>query len=377
MAATDAATRAANIHTAVARSFPRSVTVLVPAHNEAVTIAATLRSLREQSRAPQRIVVIADNCTDATEEIAQAAGVDVLRTVRNTDKKAGGLNQALQQLLPQAEPGELFLVMDADTELAPAFLEEADAAFAADPGLGAAGGLFFGDPGGGLVGEFQRNEYHRYQRETVLKGGPPMVLTGTATVFAAEALDAVARARGTVLPGAPGQVYDTLALTEDNELTIALKTLGWRTTSPDGCTVSTEVMVDWRSLWRQRERWQRGALENLRNYGWTSVTRRYWLQQLGISYGVLALWAFFLLFVLTVLSTATWALSWFWLVISAVFVVERTTTVWGRGPRARGVAALLVPEIVYDTFIQAVFVKSAFDFLLRRGSDWNYVLRES
>ncbi len=88
-------------------------------------------------------------------------------------------------------------------------------------------------------------------------------------------------------------------------------------------------------------------------------------------------WAFFLLAILTVLSTTTWELSWFWLVISAVFVVERTATIWGRGPGARGLAALLIPEIVYDTFIQAVFVKSAADFLLHRGSDWNYVPRES
>ena len=31
-----------------------------------------------------------------------------------------------------------------------------------------------------------------------------------------------------LIPGTRGQVYDTLALTEDNELTLALKTLGAR-----------------------------------------------------------------------------------------------------------------------------------------------------
>ncbi len=58
------------------------------------------------------------------------------------------------------------------------------------------------------------------------------------------ALRAVAEARGPLIPGTAGQVYDTLALTEDNELTLALKTLGARMTSPPQCRVTTELMTD-------------------------------------------------------------------------------------------------------------------------------------
>lgn len=146
--------------------------------------------------------------------------------------------------------------------------------------------------------------------------------------------------------------------------------------SPAQCTAVTEVMTEWRSLAKQRDRWQRGALENLRNYGWTPVTRKYWLQQLGLSYGVIALWSFLALFVLLLLSTQVLAWSAFWLAITGIFVAERVSSVWRRGRAARITAALLVPEIVYDTFIQAVFVKSVLDFLLRRDADWNYVPRE-
>ena len=351
------------------------ITALVPAHNEAATIAATIASLRDQTRPPDRILVIADNCTDGTDGIARRAGVDVQVTVDNRQKKAGGLNQALARLLPTAGDDNLFLVMDADTVLHTGFLSAADAAFTADPDLGAVGGLFYGDSGSGLIGLFQRNEYHRYQRDTVLKGGAPMVLTGTATLFAARALKDVAESRGSVVPGEPGQVYDTMALTEDNELTVALKTLGWRLTSPQECVAVTEVMPGWRALWRQRERWQRGALENLRNYGWTRVTRAYWRQQAGMTYGIVALWSFMALLVLLLLSTQTWVVSVFWLAITGVFVLERVSTVWERGWRARLVAAALFPEIAYDTFIQVVFAKSLIDFLLRRDADWNYVPR--
>ena len=48
------------------------LTALVPAHNEALTIAATLQSLWSQTRPPDRVVVVADNCTDDTAELARA-----------------------------------------------------------------------------------------------------------------------------------------------------------------------------------------------------------------------------------------------------------------------------------------------------------------
>ena len=42
-------------------------------------------------------------------------------------------------------------------------------------------------------------------------------------------------------------------------------------------------------------RWQRGALENIGAYGLTRATLRYWLQQIGIGYGTIALNAYLLL----------------------------------------------------------------------------------
>ena len=45
---------------------PVTLTVLVPAHNEAGTIADTLTSLLQQSHRPERIIVVADNCSDDT-----------------------------------------------------------------------------------------------------------------------------------------------------------------------------------------------------------------------------------------------------------------------------------------------------------------------
>ncbi len=101
------------------------ITVLIPAHNEAAGIGATLNSLKSQSRRPDRVIVVADNCTDATEAIALAEGAEVLPTEGNTDKKAGALNFALDGLLPGAGPEDLILIQDADSQLAHDFVERA------------------------------------------------------------------------------------------------------------------------------------------------------------------------------------------------------------------------------------------------------------
>src|SRR5262249_27191258 len=89
------------------------VLVLVPAHNEQDCIAGTLRSLHSQSRRPDRIVVVADNCTDDTATIATEHGAEVFPTVGNRHKKAGALNQALDRLLPSLDSTDAVLVMDA------------------------------------------------------------------------------------------------------------------------------------------------------------------------------------------------------------------------------------------------------------------------
>ena len=353
---------------------PVTITVLIPAHNEEGCIADTLASLQSQSVPPARIVVVADNCTDGTVRLAREAGVDVFETVDNRHKKAGGLNQALRLVLPALDDNDCVMVMDADTTLDPGFLEGATRRLTDDRALMAVGGLFYGEQGSGLIGQFQRNEYTRYQRDLRRRRGRVFVLTGTASVFRPRALRAVAEERGANLPGIPGDVYDTVALTEDNELTIALKCLGALMISPRECTVVTEVMPSSRALWNQRLRWQRGALENLGAYGLRPQTFRYWAQQLGIGYGVIALGSYLALILLMVLATSTWVWFPFWIGIGLVFTVERVVTVWQGGWRARLLGLSLFPELFYAMFLNVVYVKGVWDLSLARQATWKHVV---
>jgi cellulose synthase/poly-beta-1,6-N-acetylglucosamine synthase-like glycosyltransferase len=177
------------------------VTVLVPAHDEEAVLGLTLESLAAQSRPPDRVLVVADNCTDRTVEVAHAHGIEVQETVDNTEKKAGALNQALARLLPDASPADVVLVMDADSTIATDYLAVALGLLEEDPDLMAVSGLFYGEAGGGLIGQFQRNEYSRYQRVVSRRPERVFVLTGTASVIRAYALRAVAAARGPLIPG--------------------------------------------------------------------------------------------------------------------------------------------------------------------------------
>lgn len=353
-----------------------TVVVILPAHNEAETLPATLAGLARQTRPPDRIVVAADNCQDDTEAVAGALGAEVFVTEGNVDRKAGALNQVLTRLLPTLRRDDLVLVADADTVLNPRFLESGIDVMKADVGIDAVGGLFYGEGGSGLLGQFQRNEYERYQLQIKQRKGRVFVLTGTASLFRAETLADVAEARGTLLPGRRGDVYDAAAITEDNELTLALKTLGCRMTSPPGCTVATEIMPTWSALWTQRKRWQRGALENLGSYGFTTATLRYWGQQFGLAYGVIALTAAYVLLLIAALAADQWYWMPFWIAITVIYAIERTLTVARGGRVAMLVAAPLVLEIAYTFFLQAVFISVLIDIARRRRPRWGHVQRE-
>lgn len=349
---------------------PVSFTVLIPAYNEEASLPATLTSLLSQSHRPERIIVVADNCTDNTASIARGFGLEVYVTQGNTQKKAGALNQVLAMILPDQGDNDIIMVLDADTTLDAGFFESGIARFERDRALMAIGGLFYGEPGAGLLGQMQRNEYVRYSAQLNRRRGKVFVLTGTATMFRSRAMREVARNRGIILPGTRGDVYDTHALTEDNELTIALKTLGALIISPATCTVVTEVMPTLRALWVQRLRWQRGALENIGAYGITPPTLRYWAQQLGIGYSVIALTSFLSLILITLLALHIWIWFPFWLGLGVVFTIERVVSAWKGGWPARLLAVTVIPELFFDMFLNLIYIKGIIDITRGRQGSW-------
>ncbi|MFY8117854.1 MAG: glycosyltransferase family 2 protein [Roseateles sp.] len=103
---------------------PAQLVVLVPAHDEEAGLARTLRSLRaERERAGAaaglRIVVVADNCSDATATVARAEGAEVLE---RRDPLHRGKGYALAYAFERLAEADWFIVIDADSDVEPGFL---------------------------------------------------------------------------------------------------------------------------------------------------------------------------------------------------------------------------------------------------------------
>ena len=107
------------------RSNPRSSTVprpriavLIPAHDEEAVIADTLSSVMTQLRSDDRIVVVADNCSDRTESIAEQCGAEVTR--RKDDERRGkgyALDHGIRYLQTSGVEPDVLIVVDADCQL--------------------------------------------------------------------------------------------------------------------------------------------------------------------------------------------------------------------------------------------------------------------
>jgi cellulose synthase/poly-beta-1,6-N-acetylglucosamine synthase-like glycosyltransferase len=97
------------------------IAVVVPAHNESRGLLRTLHSLQRElaGNANARIVVVADNCTDDTADVARAAGAEVL--VRQ-DAERRGKGYALRHAFDTLKDADAFIVIDADTDVEPGFL---------------------------------------------------------------------------------------------------------------------------------------------------------------------------------------------------------------------------------------------------------------
>ncbi len=98
-------------------------TVLIPAHNEEKVIGRTLASLKQALSPNDEILVVLDNCTDRTGEVASAHGI---RTVERKDESKKGKGYALDfgiRALKEDPPG-IVVVLDADCSVEPNFLKE-------------------------------------------------------------------------------------------------------------------------------------------------------------------------------------------------------------------------------------------------------------
>jgi cellulose synthase/poly-beta-1,6-N-acetylglucosamine synthase-like glycosyltransferase len=93
------------------------VAVLVPAHNESSGLLPTLANIRNQLLPGDRLLVVADNCSDDTATVAKAGGAEVVE--RNDPTKRGkgyALDWGVRHL--SSNPPGIIIIVDADCRLA-------------------------------------------------------------------------------------------------------------------------------------------------------------------------------------------------------------------------------------------------------------------
>lgn len=102
-------------------SRPR-VAVLIPANNESSIIVATLNSIRPQLLLGDRLLVVADNCSDDTAALARTAGAEVVER-SNVQQRGKGfaLDWGVRHLASDAP--DVMIVIDADCQVAEGSIE--------------------------------------------------------------------------------------------------------------------------------------------------------------------------------------------------------------------------------------------------------------
>jgi biofilm PGA synthesis N-glycosyltransferase PgaC len=343
------------------------IVLLVPAHNEEVGIVATMESVEAQTMSPDRRIVICDNCTDATPALARSRpGWEVWETVGNTGKKGGALNQAWDRLREYLSDEDYLVTMDADTLLNSRFVENAFAKYQQKQRKGhQLGGVcanFHGLELDSALGVLQKMEYARAEKINRSRRGIAPVLAGAATMYSVRGLREVYQSRG--------RLYEPV-LTEDYELSLALRVHGYETMAPRNCLAHTDLMPTARMLWAQRLRWYRGAFESLRDYGFRKHIRS------DIGWLAFSLWAaasrwlFLIALAVLLLSAGRMTFSPMLLPLFGFASFIRMVQVKELGWKYVLLAGAMVEELYYAFFLEAVLWRSAYlAFFGKHSGNW-------
>lgn len=355
----------------------KEFTVVIPAHNEGDKIEKTLDSLLKQSRPPDRIVIICDNCTDNTEEILKGytdKRVERFKTYRNTGKKAGALNQYFNI---QENEGYI-LVMDADTHLDEKCIEEGIKKIESDARLGAvcsrAGILKYKEKKTWketLMWHLQHIEYGQFDAHRVETDGHIKVIHGMAAIFKVEALKDVVEYRKEHF-GIESGVYLENNLVEDYELTVCIKHK-WKVAMALNMLAWTKVPLNLKELYIQRLRWLRGGVDTLRVHKFDKVTAKDLLNELLFVFVVVQRIIVFVGMILFIYFFRSYRMSKLVLLVLLYTYIDsfyRMKYTQKRDVKDYVIKLLFIPEILYGLFQVFVMIQSLIYSFFNIDQEW-------
>ncbi len=234
-------------------SYRPAVAVLIPAYNEEKVIERTVRSVLDSDYRNLRVIVIDDGSRDATLEVTKhafqkeiAAGRVTVLTKPNSGK-ADALNYGLEHVTE-----ELFVGIDADTEIAPDAISRLVPHFSNPKVAAMAGNAKVGNRVN-LWTRWQALEYitsQNFERRALNTLNAVSVVPG-----------AIGAWRTAAVRAAGGYQPDTVA--EDADLTMALLQAGYWVNYEDRAMAYTEAPSTANGLMRQRFRWSFGIMQSV------------------------------------------------------------------------------------------------------------------
>jgi len=223
-----------------------SVTLLLPARNEASGIAATLDALDSLDYPPERlfVVLINDGSDDTTGQTLERWAVGRPRTSLLTFDRPCGKRRALNAGISAARPTDLIVVCDADLRPRSDWLMRLAEAFA-DETVGGAAALL------APVGA-DRSPVSRYAavetwvHQLVTSAGKDRLDLNPATNGASAYRRSALEPLGWFGVGFSG---------DDVSATVGLTRTGWRTRLVQTAVADNPIVHRWRDYWRQHIRW--------------------------------------------------------------------------------------------------------------------------
>jgi cellulose synthase/poly-beta-1,6-N-acetylglucosamine synthase-like glycosyltransferase len=229
--------------------------VIVPAHNEAAVIERTVASLRqlEWPSDKYRILVVADNCSDATASLARAAGAEVIERYNDAQRGKGYALAYAFQKSRETDKAHAVVVIDADAAVSCNLLD----AFAARISQGSHAVQAH-------YGVLNPDASWRTRLITIAKASFHIVRSR-----ARERLGLSCGIRGNgwcitheLLQRVP---YQAFSLTEDLEYGIDLGLAGYRVAYADEAHSNAEMVSGEQVASKQRQRWEGGRFQLIRS----------------------------------------------------------------------------------------------------------------
>ncbi|GJM19118.1 MAG: glycosyl transferase [Phycisphaeraceae bacterium] len=225
--------------------------VVIPAHDEAEIIAATVRTVLDQLGQADRVVVVADNCSDATADRAREAGARIVERT-DTDHRGKGYALAAGVAALAEDPPGVVVILDADCEPEPGAID-AIARQAVATGRPAQAEYLMRPPTDATVGDRVSALAFRFKNSVRPRGlarvGAPCLLTGSGMAFGYETIRDATLATGDIV--------------EDMRLGVDLAIAGKPPSPCPGARVWSVLPGSDDARVSQRTRWEHGHLASM------------------------------------------------------------------------------------------------------------------